>query len=77
MNKIDLIIDALEDIDSKWSYRKRGEALAAARELKALKPVAYLHCGNNFSELSTKTLSQDDLDCGWIELKLYALEVTK
>jgi hypothetical protein len=34
MNKIDLIIDALQDTDSKWSYRKRGEALAAARELQ-------------------------------------------
>jgi hypothetical protein len=34
MSKIDLIIDALQDTDSKWSYRKRGEALAAARELQ-------------------------------------------
>ncbi len=46
MTKIDLIIDALQDTDSKWSYRKRGEALAAARELKALKPVAYSYVSN-------------------------------
>ena len=50
MNKIDLIIDALE----KASYVPRGvlypaghhmqiaQALAAARELKALKPVGYM-----------------------------------
>ena len=42
MNKIDLIIDALLDTDSEWSYRKRSEALAAARELRELKPVAYM-----------------------------------
>ena len=36
MNKIDLIIDALLDTNSEWSYRKRSEALAAARELKEL-----------------------------------------
>jgi len=44
MNKIDLIIDALhsayEDIPG-W-VEKVNEALYAARELKALQPVAYI-----------------------------------
>jgi len=46
-SKIDLIIDALEQADRM--RRKQGcteeylqEALAAARELKALKPVGYM-----------------------------------
>jgi hypothetical protein len=49
MNKIDLIIDALEyatqfgyDITTKESINGIDEALAAARELKALKPVAWM-----------------------------------
>jgi hypothetical protein len=48
MNKIDLIVDALEyasqfayDITTKESINGIDEALAAARELKALKPVAW------------------------------------
>lgn len=47
MNRLDLIIDALEQADRM--RRKQGyteeylqEALAAARELKALKPVGYM-----------------------------------
>ena len=42
MNKIDLIIDALSHC-AGWGYtdhKKVDAALAAARELKALKPVA-------------------------------------
>jgi len=43
MNKIDLIIDALERANELWLTEPIGEqALAAARELKALKPVAYM-----------------------------------
>ena len=42
MNKIDLIIDALSVAqNSVWSKRNE-EALAAARELRELKPVAWM-----------------------------------
>jgi len=43
MNKIDLIIDALESAyeDKAGWCDKVNEALYAARELKALKPVAF------------------------------------
>ena len=40
MNKIDLIIDALSVAESSVWSDKIAEALAAARELQALKPVA-------------------------------------
>ena len=43
MNKIDLIIDALDVSESLfYDQTKLQEALQAARELKALKPVAYM-----------------------------------
>ena len=47
MNKIDLIIDALENSkpinkQSSIPFDKHLKALAAARELKALKPVAWV-----------------------------------
>lgn len=42
MNKIDLIIDALDVSESLfYDQKKLQEALQAARELKALKPVAW------------------------------------
>ena len=42
MNRIDLIIDALSVAqNSVWS-KLNEEALAAARELQALKPVGYM-----------------------------------
>ena len=42
MNKIDLIIDALSVAqNSVWS-KLNEEALAAARELRAMKPVAWM-----------------------------------
>jgi hypothetical protein len=41
MNKIDLIIDALEKAKDGWQcFDEYVKALAAARELKELKPVA-------------------------------------
>jgi hypothetical protein len=56
MNKIDLIIDALEyatqfgyDITTKESINGIDEALAAARELRALKPILWKHCGNGYT----------------------------
>ena len=81
MNKIDLIIDALE----RWQHsclelgRCSSElglatkALAAARELKALKPVAYIEnhkAGQNLS------WSQDDLPYAKAT-PLYALDEVK
>lgn len=42
MNKIDLIIDALEQSTPKVNWDRHHKALAAARELRALKPVAYM-----------------------------------
>ena len=62
MNKIDLIIDALEEavnkVESAYVAIHIDEALAAAHELKALKPVAFIEnhkAGQNLS------WSQDDL----------------
>ena len=48
MNKLDLIIDALENSEptgTGWVHvheQKHQAALSAARELKALKPVAWM-----------------------------------
>jgi len=42
MKKIDLIIDALLVAESSVWSAKIAEALEAARELKALKPVAWM-----------------------------------
>ena len=43
MNKIDLIIDALEKAKDGWqSFDEYEKALAAARELRDLTPVGYM-----------------------------------
>ena len=45
MNKLDLIIAALEytkDCGKLWEMSVIDKALAAARELRALKPVGYM-----------------------------------
>ena len=43
MNKIDLIIDALEKAQDGWQcFDEYKKALAAARELRAMKPVGYM-----------------------------------
>jgi hypothetical protein len=44
MNRIDLIIDALQNCSAfqPKNYYEIDKALAAARELKALKPVAWV-----------------------------------
>jgi len=75
MNKIDLIIDALQKAKDGWQcFDKYEKALAAAHELKALKPVAFIEnhkAGQNLS------WSQDDLPYAKAT-PLYALdEVTK
>lgn len=70
MNKIDLIIDALEKAKDGWQcFDEYEQALAAARELKALKPVGYIDSrGILFNETTHPQLNTP----------LYALnEVTK
>jgi hypothetical protein len=44
MKKIDLIVSALEDYEANLEIRLKlfDQALAAARELKSLKPVAWM-----------------------------------
>jgi hypothetical protein len=69
MNKIDLIIDALEAKIHNLDYLElTNAALAAARELKALKPVARVNSEGFIVELGLGLSSGT---------KLYALEVTK
>jgi hypothetical protein len=81
MNKIDLIIDALELARNEihdptlWTD-KVDQALAAARELRELKPVAWV-CQRTTSE-------GDVVDGVWTcdsdeegAIPVYALEVTK
>jgi hypothetical protein len=78
MNKIDLIIDALEishTVEMSASDRRLcTEALAAARELKALKPMAWMDkedCGD-MRFTSVEPTYENNL------IRLYALdEVTK
>jgi len=74
MNKIDLIIDALESARNEihdptlWTD-KVDKALAAARELQALKPVAYM---------DSKGILFNDTTHPHLNTPLYALdEVTK
>jgi hypothetical protein len=77
MNRIDTIIDALESCNESsarpFDPERVQEALAAARELRELKPVAFIEnhkAGQNLS------WSQDDLPYAKAT-PLYALEVTK
>jgi hypothetical protein len=74
MNKIDLIIDALESAyeDKAGWCDKVNEALYAAHELKALKPVGYGFKGLN-DQIMDCTTDKDVEYC----IPLYALEVTK
>jgi hypothetical protein len=74
MNKIDLIIDALELAIKETQHPslcidKFDEALAAARELRELKPVAYM---------DSKGILFNDTTHPHLNTPLYALdEVTK
>jgi hypothetical protein len=78
MNKIDLIIDALEsyfclDDSNQFTMDKAYAALAAARELKALKPVAWRYKGN-FHDFDPSEWASPE----FVVTPLYALdEVTK
>ena len=57
MQRIDLIIDALEKAKDGWQcFDEYEKALAAARELKALKPVAWVDWsmdGSQYSDTET------------------------
>jgi len=70
MNNLDIIIDALDVSESLfYDQTKLQEALAAARELQALKPVARVNSEGFIVELGLGLSSGT---------KLYALdEVTK
>jgi len=75
MNKIDLIIDALRQAyeDTPGWVEKVNEAIYAARELKALKPVAWMDkkdCGD-MRFTSVEPAYENDL------IPLYDLGVTK
>jgi hypothetical protein len=76
MKRIDLIIDALERANELWLTEPIGEkALAAARELQALKPVAWLTTepfAQTGCSITTVTLHQQ-----MSGTPLYSLEVTK
>lgn len=78
MNKLDLIID--EIMQARMFIKPKSiadlhtsRALAAARELRALKPVAYMHAQGNYEEPKMYDLSQTDRDRGWTEYPLFAL----
>jgi hypothetical protein len=77
MNRIDTIVAALEfasDNSDKanFEYHIVEKALAAARELKELKPVAWMI--PKFGDV----ISADETDgIGIYNIPLYALEVTK
>ena len=69
MNRLDLIIDALERANELWLTESIGQqALAAARELKALKPVgmASQHITNGAALFDGVVLPEETL--------LYALD---
>lgn len=60
MNKIDLIIDALaRSVPVVWTDKHQAdrhmEALAAAHELRDLKPVAYVGGLNEFDAMRLKS----------------------
>ena len=63
MNRIDLIIDALEKAQDGWqSFDEYEKALAAARELRELEPVAWVYKDN------TVTTDPDRADGTWTKL---------
>jgi hypothetical protein len=64
MKKIDLIVDALEELmhsnSTDIAAEKFSKALAAARELQALKPVAWWDCKPSNGIGISKTKDCDD-----------------
>jgi hypothetical protein len=84
MNKLDIIIDALDGIkNGNYNPRLTKEALAAARELKALKPVAFSYVSNFYKSHGEKVFidSPDKLlmakNLKYTLTPLYTLEDTK
>jgi hypothetical protein len=75
MNKLDTIIDALESAyeDKAGWCDKVNEALYAAHELKALKPLAYYN--KKHETVITAYELGNHVDGN--DVPLYALEVTK
>ena len=66
MNKLDLIIDALEKAKDGWqSFDEYEKALAAARELRDLTPVGYM---------DKKGLLFNDTTHPQLNTSLYALD---
>ena len=82
MNKIDLIIDALEtskpiNQESSIPFDKHLKALAAARELRELKPVVYLgKTGLLFNNTTHLHLHTAIYELG-LHTALYALDEVK
>jgi hypothetical protein len=76
MNRLDLIIDALENavhnVAGDDTEEKCIEALAAARELRELKPVAWM-----LPEYGDVLSASETDGTGIYNIPLYALEVTK
>ena len=71
MKKIDVIIDALEKAKDGWQcFDEYEKALAAARELRALKPVAWMlpKYGDVLSAAETQGVA------GIYNIPLYALD---
>ena len=76
MNKLDLIIDALEKAKDGWqSFDEYEKALAAARELRELKPVAWVtteQFASTAHNVTKVTLHQENNG-----IPLYALDEVK
>ena len=71
MNQLDLIIDALEKAKDGWqSFDEYEKALAAARELRELKPVAWLDPLCKEGDLEIACLWENDV----FTKPLYALD---
>ena len=71
MNRLDLIIDALEKAKDGWQcFDEYEKALAAARELRELKPVAWLDPLCKEGDLEIACLWENDV----FTKPLYALD---
>ena len=69
MKRLDLIIDALEKAKDGWQcFDEYDKALAAAHELKALRPVAYM---------DSKGILFNDTTHPQLNTALYALDEVK
>lgn len=61
MKRLDLIIDALERANELWLTEPIGEqALAAARSLRAMEPVAWQYKGDLYGIYPCDWVSPDD-----------------